>query len=448
LGQQFYDNAKFHPFLDKNFILFRAVSQEPAGSAIFKKFAIRGTPTTLVLGDDGGDVDWFVGYTPPAEKFQDKLQAILNGTETFNALSAAYAKNPKDVATVFKIARKWSERYDEANATEKYKEVVALDPQGKAGTYTQEYYKITVPYTEFAVFSIATSSLNGQKPDMAPVKAFIAKYPQSKLVKQAYDRMSYYYGYQASKEEAAEFFAEYAGKYPNDPMVLYSWLSRIVRDKEPVDKGIKLAAKIEELTDFNPEPGINQILAQIYTLNGDKAKAEELYGKTFMENQVSSMAYSLVAYANYWLGQDTNKDSAVAMAETALKLEPDNSYILQQAANAYAKTGKEDKALALYGPAFAKKNAADATSLYSYAGFWARQGKNLDDALAAAKKSVELMPGGYYLWSTLSLVYEKMKIYPEAIKAKERAIELAPDAAKETLKKDLEKLKAAAQEKK
>jgi tetratricopeptide (TPR) repeat protein len=402
----------------------------------------------MVLGGDGAEVDWSVGYDPPAEKFQASLQKMVDGVETFKALTAAYAKNPKDVATVFKIARKWSDRYDEAKALEKYKEVVALDPHGKAGTYTQEYTKITVPYTEFADFSIATAKLMEQKPDMAPVRAFITKYPQSKLVKQAYGRMAYYNGYQAPKEEAAKFFAEYAGKYPNDPMVLYSWLSRINRDKEPVDKGIELAAKIEELTDFNPEPGINQLLAQIYTLKGDKAKAEELYGKTFMDNQVTSFAFSLVAYANYWLGQDANKESALAMAETALKLEPENSYILQQAANAYAKTGKEAKALELYGPAFAKKNAADPTALYSYAGFWARQGKNLDDALAAAKKSVELMPGAYYMWNTLSLVHEKMKNYPEAIKAKEKAIELAPDAAKENFKKDLERIKAGAQEKK
>ena len=402
----------------------------------------------MVLDGDGAEVDWSVGYDPPAEKFQASIQKMADGVETFKALSAAYAKNPKDVATVFKIARKWSERYNEEKAIEKYKEVVALDPNGKAGTYTQEYTKITVPYTEFADFSIATAKLMEQKPDMAPVRAFIGKYPKSKLVKQAYSRMAYYYGYQAPKEEAAKFFAEYAEKYPNDPMVLYSWLSRINRDKEPIDKGIELAAEIEELTDFNPEPGINQLLAQIYTLKGDKAKAEELYGKTFMENQVSSFAFSLVAYSNYWLGQDANKESALAMAETALKLEPDNSYILQQAANAYAKSGKEAKALELYGPAFAKKNAADATSLYSYAGFWARQGKNVNDALAAAKKSVELMPGAYYVWSTLSLVHEKMKNYPEAIKAKEKAIELAPDTVKETFKKDLEKLKAAVSGKK
>ena len=44
-------------------------------------------------------------------------------------------------------------------------------------------------------------------------------------------------------------------------------------------------------------------------------------------------------------------------------------------------------------------------------------------------------------------IFAKMKNYPEAIKATEKAIELAPDAVKETYKKNLEKIKAA-QEKK
>jgi tetratricopeptide (TPR) repeat protein len=402
----------------------------------------------MVLDGDGAEVDWSVGYSPPAEKFQDALGQMVAGNGTFKALSAAYAKNPKDVATVFKLARKWSDRYNEVKAAEKYKEVIALDPQGKTGTYTQEYYKITVPYTEFAEFSLATGSLSGQKPDIAPSKAFIAKYPKSKLVKQAYGRLSGYYGYTAAKEEAAKFFPEYAALYPNDPMVLFSWLSRIVRDKEPLDKGIELAAKIEEMTDFNPDPSINQLLAQIYTLKGDKAKAEELYGKDFMENQVSSLAYSLVAYSNYWLGQNANQDSAVAMAEAALKLEPDNSYILQQTANAYVKAGKDDKALALFGPAYANKKATDASALYSYAGFWSRQGKNLNDALAAAKKAAELMPRTYYIWSTLADVYQKMNNYPEAIKAAEKAVELAEGSAKEAMKKKVDQIKAAEKEKK
>jgi tetratricopeptide (TPR) repeat protein len=402
----------------------------------------------MVLDGDGAEVDWSVGYDPPAEKFEASLTKMVAGDGTFKALTAAYAGNPKNVPTVFQLARKWSERYDEAKANEKYKEVIALDPQGKAGTYTQEYTKVTVPYTEFAEFTIATTALQmSQKPDLAPVKGFIAKYPKSNLIKQAYQRMSSYYSYSAPKEEAAKFFPEYAAKYPNDPMVQFTWLSRIVRDKEPLDKGAELAAKIEEMTDFNPSASINNLLAQFYILKGDKAKAEEIYGKSFMDGQLSSLGYGLVGYANFWIGRNENLDNAVAMAETALKLQPDNTYFLSQTANAYMKAGKDDKALAIYGPAFARKSASDGSLLNGYAYFWAGQGKNLDNALTAAKKAVELTPGRYAFWDTLGAVYAKMKNTAEAIKAMEKAIELAPDNLKEAYKKRLDQIKTDAAKK-
>ncbi|MBM3311385.1 MAG: hypothetical protein FJY80_07745, partial [Candidatus Aminicenantes bacterium] len=113
----------------------------------------------MVLDGDGAEVDWSVGYGPPAEKFESSLAKMVAGEGTFKALTAAYAKNSKDVPTVFNIARKWSDRYDEAKANAKYKEVIALDPQGAAGTYTQDYNKITVSYTEFSEFMLATASL-------------------------------------------------------------------------------------------------------------------------------------------------------------------------------------------------------------------------------------------------------------------------------------------------
>jgi tetratricopeptide (TPR) repeat protein len=434
--------------LNKNFVLFRAINQETAGAAIFKQFGVRGTPTTMVFDGAGAEVDWILGYGPPAENFQTRLQKIIDGTDTFKAISAAYAKDPKDAATVFKLARKYSDRLDSEKANAKYKEVIALDPEGKAGTYTQEYSGITAPYSVFAEYYMATANVYGPKADIAPAKAFIAKYPESKLTKPVYERISNYFENQATKEEAAAFFAEYTSKFPQDPSAINAWLSRIINDKGPYDKGKELAAQLKNLTDFNPEPGLNQNIAQLYWDLGEKDKAEETFGKAFMAGKVENLAYNLLAYANFWMQNKTNQDSALAMIETALKLEPGNSYFLSQAASAYIKAGKEAKALELYGPTFAKKNEKDASALNSYAGFWTRQGKNLDDALAAAKKAVDKMPDTYYMWSTLSQVFEKMKNYPEAIKAKEKSIALAPDQVKETFKKDLERLNKAAAEKK
>ena len=432
-------------------VLFRAVREEPQGTAVFRKFGIRVTPTVMMLGPDGSEVDWTVGYDPPAEKFQEKIEKMVAGVDTFKSLSDEYAKNPKDVAVVFKLARKYGDRYDEAKAGQKYREVIALDPQGKAGAYTSEYSKITAPYTEYAEYSLGETSLRSQKPDAGPMTAFLKKYPEGKLLKQAYSSLAGYYRSRGSQEEAAGFFAEFAAKFPNDTDAYRAWLARIVRDKDPLDKGFEMADKLDALrrnTPDNPDPAVNQSVAQLYLLKNDKAKADEVYGKAFMSGQVSNTAFALIDYANFWVRQNANLDSAVEMADTAVKLQPDSSYILQQAAGVYLKTGREEKALLLYGPAHAAGIASDGSALYSYARFWAAQGKNLPDALAASKKTTELFPTTYNMWSTLADIHQKMKNYPEAIKAAEKAAELAEAPAKEAMQKKADQLKAEAQGKK
>ena len=395
----------------------------------------------MIIDSDGSEYDWFLGYDPPPENFQARLEKSLRGEDTFKSISAAYARDPKNIDVVFKLARKYEDRIDEVKAVEKYKEVIALDPEGKAGTYTSEYTTTPVPYTQYAEFAIATFALFSEKPDLEPAKAFIKKYPESKLLKTIYRQTSRYYGYQASKEEAAKFFPEYAARFPDDPRVLDSWLARIVKDKEPLDKGAELVARLEELTRDNSITDINADIAEFSILKGDKAKADEVFGKDFMEGKVNQFAFDLMSYANFWLAQNTNLESAVAMAELALKLQPENSYILQQAAAAYVKTGKDDKALAIFGPDYIKPKSGDALILYSYARFWAMHGKNLDGALQAIQKAVDMRPERFYFWSVLSDVQLKLKNYPEALKSAEKAYELAEDYAKQGMKVKLDKIK-------
>jgi len=395
----------------------------------------------MFLDGDGTEVDWVVGYGPPPEEFQEKLAKIVAGGETFKSLSAAYAKNPKDAATAFKLARKWAYRYDYSKAIPLYKEVITLDPDGKAGTYTNEYTKVTVPYTEYAALQVAAQGISANPPSAKPIRDFLAKHPKSPLVKDAYSRMAGFYGRSGTKEEAGSFFEEYAAKFPDDPTVLDQWLARIVKDKGPYEKGAELAEKIQTARRGLTLPDPNQNVAELYMLKGDKDKADDAFGKSYMENQAFTLAYNLIGYADYWIGKDANKESAQAMAEKALAMEPDNAYIMQQVAGVYVKLKLDDKALALFGPAYAGKNEKDAGALSSYASFWSGQGKNLDGALAAAKKAIELKPAQYYNWVTLSGVQEKLKNNTEAVKALEKAIELAPETIKDYYRKNLEKLK-------
>jgi tetratricopeptide (TPR) repeat protein len=391
----------------------------------------------------GAEVDWLVGYNPPPESYQAKLEKIIKGEGTFKALQAAYAANPKDVASIFGLGRKWEDRGDEAKAQEKYREVIALDPEGKAGSYTDEDTWVTAPYAEFARLLLATPSLWSRNPDPAPVKAFIAQNPKSRLVKVAYMTMGNYYVNGASKEEAGKFFSEYTARFPDDPSAAAMWLSRVIRDNGPAEKAVELADRLRELSASVPDPRISQMMARAYDLAGDKDKAEAAYGRTFMQDRVDALATNLAAYADYWAEKKDNLESAAAMAETAARIKPGDPYFIRRVAIVYCAAGQEAKALEVYGPAWLEKSGFGlaATDIRNYATFWLRQGKNLESALTAAKRTVELEPRTYYHWATLSDIQAKMGNMPEAIKAAEKAVELADPRSKPGLQKKLDALR-------
>ena len=402
----------------------------------------------MLLAGDGSEVDWHVGYGPPPDNFLEKLEQTLKGIDTFKSFSEKYAKEPKNVEIVFKLARKYDRKYDQKKALELYQKVIAIDPEGKMGT--TDYNEEKVTYTEYAEFSIGTMKVYSRKSDPEPIKAFIKKHPESKMLKSAYGRLSYYYEAQGSKEETAAFYEDFTSRWPEDPNVLSSYVSRIIGDEDNFDKGIELAEKIKDIMKYNPDPYYMKDFAELYILKEDKDKAEEVYGETFMDRQVSKLFYNLLDYANFWVGKDANVESAEKMIDLALKLKPDSGYAVHAvltAASIYIKLDKLEKALDVFGPEFTKEYVDQPGALSRYARFWASQGENLESALKAAKKSVELYPSDR-TWDTVSQVYLKLKKYSEALKAAEKAVEMADENVKVRYKNRIKQIKKAQEEEK
>jgi tetratricopeptide (TPR) repeat protein len=126
-----------------------------------------------------------------------------------------------------------------------------------------------------------------------------------------------------------------------------------------------------------------------------------------------------------------------------------NSSGLMGAARIFVEADKMDRALAIYGPDYLKKNIDKPGVAAGYASFWARQNKNLASALEAAKKAVELTPDNFSIWNTLSQINLNLKKYDDALKAAEKAVETAPnEQLKNIYRKQIDQIKAAAQEKK
>lgn len=291
-----------------------------------------------------------------------------------------------------------------------YKQVVALDPDGKNGTTEYGRNKDKVSYTQYAEFNIGTGSMSARPPDPAPLLAFIKKYPDSQIVNDGYGNLSRFYGRQSSKEDATKFFEEYTKRFPNESMAYSSWVTRILFDKDPVDKGIELAQKSIELAPGRMAMTGYQNLARLYLLKGDKDKAVEAADQMMKAATAPPMA-----------------------------------------AQIYVDAGRPEKALAVYGPDYMSQNAKSGPALGRYAQFWAQQGTNLDSALVAAKTVTELTPNAYSSYTTLATVYQKMKNYTDALKAAEKALSLAPaqpPQIKVGIQKNIDSIKAAAAEKK
>jgi tetratricopeptide (TPR) repeat protein len=378
--------------------------------------------------DGGGEaVDWILGYDPPAAAFKAKLDKILKGEGTYKSLLAAYAKNPKAIDTVFNLGRKYEDRYDQAKATEFYKKVVALDPMGKKGTTVYETGEPgvaeKVTYTQYAEFSLSAAALSARPADPAPMLAFLKRYPNGEMVKAGYMRLgAVHFLRTAPKDQAAAFFAEYTDRFPADSQALSMWVQRILMDKEPVDKGIELAAKAIALNKMEAEAA---------------AKSGAVPAMAMM-----GLSVELNLARLYALKGDKNK--AIAVIDEGAKAAAENPRMISSYAQAYLDVGAEDKALAIYGPAFLQKSLAAASSITPYASFWARQEKNLESALEAAKKAVEMNPAAFVGWTTLAQVYVKMKNAPEAIKAADKALETAPAAQRTVVQRMVDQIKSQA----
>jgi tetratricopeptide (TPR) repeat protein len=442
LGQQYWENKTYHEYFNSHFVMFRADRTQKSGAETFTKFNIMATPTVLLLDPDGSEVDWHVGYDPPAEKFHEQLDKSFRGIDTYKYYAGLYANNPKDVKTVFNLAKKYDSRYNQEKAIAFYKEAIALDPEGKLGT--TEYGKSKVPNTQYAEFQIGSMSLFGMKVDVSPMKAFLAKYHDGQLVKAGYQRLASYYSRGGTKEEAAKFLDEAVAKYPDDPSVNGAYVRKVISTKENVDKGIERSEHINDLAMNNPDPSNVKDLAELYTLKGQLAKADSVYGKEFIDGKVSMFVRNILQYATFWSTRNMNTESALAMADLVVKLKPDENYYLRQSAQIFCALKRPEKAMEVYGPKYADKYAADANKLMTYANFWAQQEKNLDGALVAAKKSTELSASNAQCWNATALVYQKMKKLDEAIKMLEKAVEVASDNQKSFYKNKLEVLKKEA----
>ncbi|MDH4198452.1 MAG: hypothetical protein OEW05_13650, partial [Candidatus Aminicenantes bacterium] len=366
----------------------------------------------FLLDAEGQKVDWLVGYEPPPDRFLAKLEKAVRGVDTYRALSDRYAKEPNNPEAAFRLALKYREDLSQKEkAVALFRQVRSADVKATAGQTEVDGFSARASLREFAEYFLAEM---GPGAKSAAMRAFLAKYPQSALLKSAYGFLCRFYRGGVRKEEAAEFFEKYAALFPNDLEPLEAYLSYIISNGGLVDKGREIAGRMRALAGGGLSPRQAMVMVSFYADTGDLGSAFAVYGRDMMNPQLSVDPDVLLRCALFWLGQKAHRQEALKMVERALALEPPSPNARQRAAQIYLRAGLKDKALDVYGLSFVSAHENKAVALASYAQFWYRQHINLAGALEAARRSSELDPMAATYDLTAGILFLR-KEYAEAL---------------------------------
>jgi len=393
----------------------------------------------------------------------ESLKNIYNGIDTFAKLEAGNAKNPKDVAVAFKLARKYeTDRWDYKKAFELYKSVIDRPSIAKKMLvdYTEMGVKISVyewalyqagrlyisdlemGYPTSGSFSnviqevggvfvqqpipVTTSETEGKKDNFLYFKKLVDEYPDSKFGKTVYSELAINYSGSGKPEEAEPFFEKMLKRFPDDTELLEDYVAYCIRTKSNLDKGIQTAQKIlSSYGNLLTRENVNRLYAQLFYLKGDTTAANEIYGPTYANRLVSELQTPLINYIRYWIVKGDNDKGINQAINTLISIDETGNW-RQSIARFSISANKQEKALAIYGPEYISQIKGNPTELLRYAQFWSSQDSNGESALAALEqyKNLRTIQLSQSSIMSMEIIYKRLGKTEESKKLGAEYIEL------------------------
>jgi thioredoxin-related protein/uncharacterized protein YdcH (DUF465 family) len=274
LDKKVYTVAEVADFANANQINWKIDAEKGEGIELAKKYKVEGFPTVLYVNSDGEEIDRIVGYFP-AKDFLPLMKDYVAGKNTVKSLKLTLSTNPDDVEANFRLGKKAADAGNMVEAKRYFEKVASLDAGNKAG------------WTDDAELYIAQI-----KNTPADIEAFINKYPDSDLAKQAYIYLAEVSLEGNDYTKADGYYKKLFEKYgKSDDEISFAYGQYLltkaysITKKEKLsiednNKGIELSNEcLEYVKGGVNEASCNYYLAVFYLNLGDKKKANECIDK-------------------------------------------------------------------------------------------------------------------------------------------------------------------------
>ncbi|MCJ7580083.1 MAG: hypothetical protein MUP98_06060 [Candidatus Aminicenantes bacterium] len=225
-----------------------------------------------------------------------------------------------------------------------------------------------------------------------------------------------------SQERAlAVFGPNFAAEHNDDMAALYDY------GMYWVQFGLNLESAVPALTralSLSPRTWINQWQAAQALAKIDKPEeALQVFGPAYLPH-IKDDADALSQYADHWIKEDKNRESAIEALEMAVRLENLSPLDRHYLAYAFVRAGQSERVEEFYGPEHLPKIVNDPRALDYYASFWNFQEKNMSSSLEAAELACKIDKDNPRPWTTRARILMWFGNNEHALMALDKAISL------------------------
>jgi len=266
----------------KYYISTKIDAEKDEGPELKEKYSVSGYPTTVIVDNNGNEVDRIVGYLP-ADQYVAELDRIRQGIETIPALQSRVAVEPEDIDAWKMLATKYEDNGSTKLAEEAWFQLATLDEE-----------MMELAAFKSAVFAMASDGKTDK------LKAFIDQNPTSQYLTKAYYTLVKFYKKHDDVNEEAQIYKLFSdlivqsGKDNYNALNGYAW-------------------RMAEL-DLNLEDALNKIRLAV-----DMIDSKEMLAKAQVMDTEAEVLWKL--------GRTTD---AVEVINKCIELQPDDEYYTNQ----------------------------------------------------------------------------------------------------------------------